>query len=599
MAGRERIEDALIRWQKLEMLQEAYPEFKDFVYDGMTELMGFQCSPLQQDIAEYLQKGPTYRMVQAQRGQAKTSIVAFYSVWRIIHNPATRTMIFSAGGDVASEISNWIVQIIRGWEILECLVPDTSAGDRSSSVAYDVHHSLKGPEKSPSISCSGITANMQGRRADIVIADDIESSKNAMTEVNRASLEQRTNDFSSICATGDIIYLGTPQTQDSIYNRLPGRGFDIRIWPGRYPNKEEIGAYGEALANFIRNNITEYNTTGYGMNGDRGAPTDPIIQNEESLKKKEMAQGPAYFQLQYMLDTSLMDKNRYPLKTKNLVVTALNREEAPTKIKWMPDESKRIHETSAGKYDFFRPFSVNDEMEHYTEKMMYVDPSGSGDDETAYAVVYMLHGTLFLMEIGGVAGGFTEETFKELSAVSFKHKLTMIQVESNFAAGGFTAVWKPILDNYYEEWSKGTKKFGPVIEDDRATIQKEVRIIDTLEPILARHSLIVDEEVIREDTRHCSRYPHEKRKLYSLFFQMEKITREKGCLRHDDRLDALSGACSYYRDALMQNSDRMAGKSKSNEVLSMMDSVRNNGFKRLSSSVTSKKSNTPLAKYGI
>ena len=599
MAQRENIENALVRWQKLEMLQEAYPEFKDFVYDGMTELMGFECSPLQQDISDYIQYGPLYRMVQAQRGQAKTTITAFYAVWRIIHEPSTRVMIFSAGSDVASEISNWVVQIIRGWDILECLAPDTSAGDRSSSVAYDVHHSLKGPEKSPSVSCLGVTANMQGKRADILIADDIESSKNAMTEINRENLELKTKDFTSICATGDIIYLGTPQTQDSIYNNLPGRGFDIRIWPGRIPNDKEAEAYGEYLAPFIRNLRDDYNSTGYGMNGDRGAPTDPIIQNDERLVKKEQDQGPAYFQLQYMLDTSLMDSNRYPLKTKNLIVAPMNKMEAPTKIKWMPDESKRYNIQTTGKWDFFRPFSMNDEMEHYTEKVMYVDPSGSGEDETAYAVVYLLHGTLFCMDIGGVAGGFSEETFKDLSEVAWRHKVNRIIVESNFSDGGFTVVWKPVLDNYYEEWSKGTKKFGPELVDDRATIQKEVRIIDTLEPILARHSLVIDEEVIKSDYTHCNKYPIEKRKMYSLFFQMEKVTRERGALKHDDRLDALAGACKYFRDSLQQNSDRLAGRSKSNETLALLQNVRNNGFKTTYGAPTGSLSQSSLNKYGL
>lgn len=599
MASREGIEDALIRWNKLDMLQEAYPNFRDFVHDGMTELMGFECSPLQEDMGDYLQDGPLYRMIQAQRGQAKTTITAFYAVWRIIHAPSTRVVIYSAGDKVASEISNWIVQIIRGWDILECLVPDTSAGDRSSSVAYDVHHSLKGPEKSPSVTCMSISSNMQGVRADVLVADDIESGKNAATEIAREVLIQKTRDFTSICATGDIIYLGTPQTQDSIYNTLPSRGFDIRIWPGRFPNKDEIQAYGDYLAPYVKERIGEYNVNGHGLTGTRGAPTDPIIQTEETLTKKELDQGPAYFQLQYMLDTSLMDKNRYPLKTKNLIVTSLNKLEAPTKIKWMPDESKRFNTQTTGKWDFFRPFSMNDEMEHYSEKIMYVDPSGSGEDETAYAVVYLLHGTLFWMDTGGVAGGFSEETFRDLSAIAWKHRVTRVLVESNFAAGGFTVVWKPVLDNYYEEWSKGTKKFGPEILDDRATIQKEARIIDTLEPILARHSLVVDEEVIRKDWEQCQPYPLEKRRLYSAFFQLEKITRQRGALKHDDRLDALSGACAYFRDSLQQNSDRLAGKSRSNESIALMNNVRNNGFKTVYGGPPNNNGSSSLNKYGI
>jgi hypothetical protein len=69
MAGKRESHDlALQRWESLELLQQAYPSFKEFMHDGMTDLMGYQCSEVQEDIAEYLQHGNLYRMVMAQRG---------------------------------------------------------------------------------------------------------------------------------------------------------------------------------------------------------------------------------------------------------------------------------------------------------------------------------------------------------------------------------------------------------------------------------------------------------------------------------------------------------------------------------------------------
>ena len=602
MAGRRESHDAALkRWEALELLQDTYPSFKEFLYDGMTDLLGYKCSPVQQDIADYLQHGQLYRMIMAQRGQAKTTITAFYAVWRIIHDPSSRVLIFSAGGTMASEISNWVIQIIHGWDILSCLIGDGQAGDRSSVEAFDIHHSLKGLEKSPSVACLGITGNMQGKRADILIADDIESSKNASTEVTREQLMHRCKDFTSINQYGDIIYLGTPQSTNSIYNNLPSMGFDVRVWTGRYPNKEEENSYGEYLAPMIKEKLSDDSLrSGYGLRGDRGAPVDPIIMPEDELVKKEKYQGKAYFQLQYMLDTTLMDADRYPLRTKNLVVTYLNKDEAPLEIKWMPDEQRKVREKfGLGRYDFYKPFSMSEKMGKYTEKIMYIDPAGGGanGDETAYAVVYMLNGTLFLMEIGGVQGGFSEDIFSELSSVAYNHKVNKILVESNFANGGFGVVWKPLLDDYYFEESKGESKYGPVIEDDRASIQKELRIIDTLEPIMGRHSLIVNEEVLEQDHKSCQKYPLEKRKIYSLFFQLENITRDRGSLRHDDKLDALAGACKYFHEALMQNSQRMASKQQSNEMIKFFDQVNKRGFKNQYGSPNQQKGNTNLDKY--
>lgn len=188
------------KWEELRLLQEHYKRFEDFLYDVITELLGFQCTEIQEDIAKFIAYGPKYLMVQAQRGEAKTTITACYAVWSLIHDPTTRIFILSAGSDLAQQISNWILQIIRNMPELECLRPDTQHGDRDSVKAFDVHWMLKGPEKSPSVACVGITSNIQGYRADILIADDIESSQNSKTAVMREQLAQLTKDFTSICS---------------------------------------------------------------------------------------------------------------------------------------------------------------------------------------------------------------------------------------------------------------------------------------------------------------------------------------------------------------------------------------------------------------
>lgn len=206
--------EAKARWKDLHALQAEYPDARDFLTDVLQALIGARPTEIQYDIMDFLQRGGDYRMIQAQRGEAKTTITGIYAVWRLIHDPTTRVLIFSAGGDMAEEISNWVIQVIYGLEILSCLRPDTTKmGQRASVKRFDVHYHLKGAEKSPSVACMGITANMQGRRADILIADDIESSKNAYTENMREQLRHKMRDFPSICSKGQIVYLGTPQSR--------------------------------------------------------------------------------------------------------------------------------------------------------------------------------------------------------------------------------------------------------------------------------------------------------------------------------------------------------------------------------------------------
>ncbi|MDC1501389.1 phage terminase large subunit, partial [Octadecabacter sp.] len=465
------------RWKQLRLLQDAYPEFNEFLYDVITGLMGFDCTPNQIDMSDYLQHGNQYRMIQAQRGQAKTTVTAAYAVWRLINDPTTRVLIVSSGDKMAKEISNWIIQIINGMEELSCLRPDRAAGDRASVEAFDVHYALKGAEKSPSVACMGITGNMQGKRADVLIADDIESQKNSATAEMRERLIHLSRDFTSINSKGDIIYLGTPQSVDSIYNSLPGRGFDIRIWPGRYPTEAEIDNYGPHLAPMIRTAIEADPSLrgGGGMDGTRGKPTDNVILGEDVLVKKEIDQGAAYFQLQHMLDTRLSDADRFPLKLSKITFMQVPVGNVPIQVFHQAAPANLI--LTASDYPvnakFYRAAGFSNEFGAFQGTHMYVDPAGGGQngDETAYAVTKFSAGRVFLVDIGGVPGGIGEDNLDMLTQVAAKWKPERISIEKNYGNGALSNVWQPLL----------FRKHQCEIEDVWESGQKELRIIDTLE----------------------------------------------------------------------------------------------------------------------
>ena len=180
---RESQAEAAIRRKKLAILRSHYPHFATFMRDIM-KVLGFTPTWMQYDIANYMQFGPSLTMVQAQRGEAKSTIAAIYAVFCLIHDPSHRVLIVSAGGTQANEIATLVQRIILTVPSLECLRPDKNSGDRTSIEAFDVHHSLKGIDKSPSVACIGVTGNLPGKRADLLIADDVESNKNSRTAAN-------------------------------------------------------------------------------------------------------------------------------------------------------------------------------------------------------------------------------------------------------------------------------------------------------------------------------------------------------------------------------------------------------------------------------
>lgn len=561
------------RWSDLDLLREEYKEFGPFLYDVITGLLGFNCTPLQLDIAAYLERGPKYRMIQAQRGQAKTTITAAYAVWRLIHDPTTRILIVSSGSDMATEIANWVIQIIMGMEELACLRPDRSAGDRESVKAFDVHYELKGPEKSPSIACIGITSNMQGKRADVLIADDVESSKNSATEIQRERLRHLTRDFTSICSQGDIIYLGTPQSVDSIYNGLVSRGYDIRIWPGRYPTEEELDNYGKHLAPSIRGILTSDPSVqfGGGPMGDRGQATDPALLDEGVLTAKEIDQGAAYFQLQHMLDTRLMDAHRFPLKAAKLVFIHVADTSAPLEINFQP--SNDTHLTVPMDWpiadSYYRAASFGQEFGKFQGTHMYVDPAGGGQngDETAYAVTKFLAGRVFWVDIGGVPGGLGEDSLDALTEIAAKWKPDQIDIEKNFGNGALASVWRPKL----------LRRHSCGIEDVWESGQKELRIIDTLEPVIGSNRLIVDESLLEKDWEDAKKYPVDLRASYSVFYQLSRITRDKGALIHEDRLDALAGSVRFWKEHLAQDEFKARARAAQGRYQDMMKNPLGNG----------------------
>lgn len=560
MRAREDSQSAQLRWRRLELLQEHYKHFSEFLEDVMTEL-GFSTTEIQQDIGAFMEHGPQYLMVQAQRGQAKTTIAAAFAVWCLIHSPAHRCLIISAGGTQANEISTLIVRIVMTMDVLECMRPDKLAGDRTATDAFDIHHSLKGLDKSPSVACVGIDSNLQGKRADLLIADDIESSKNSATPVQRAKLLHLTKDFTSINSMGRILWLGTPQTMDSIYNSLLSRGVTIRIWPGRYPTAKQLENYGNNLAPFLLRKLMANPDlgTGGGLNGDQGKPVDTVLLDEGPLQKKERDQGEAYFQLQHMLNTRLSDAQRYPLKPELLVVVRGAGLHYPMVIiRGMENSHNRDYSIADHAFVMRDPQSTSRETGKLVNITAYIDPAagGANGDETAYAVGGFLNGNIILLSVGGIFGGYEEFKLEDLAKRLGRFPIDRCIIEKNMGFGAFKAVFTPIFK----------KHCTGGLDEDLVTGMKEKRIIETLGPVMGRGSLIVDHAAIEEDRECCERYSPALRQSYSLFFQLAKLTQQRDALLHDDRADAVEGMVRQFQVQLAQDQQKQLDAEREKEL---------------------------------
>ena len=540
------------------MVKATFTDFSEFAEVGM-RVLGFSTTDMQLDIAKYMADKSYGRkkMVQAQRGEAKSTLAALYAVWCLIQDQSTRVLIVSGGEKQASDVAILIIRIIENWHILCWLRPDSSRGDRTSFENYDVHCDLKPLDKSASVSCVGITANLQGKRADILIPDDIETSKNSLTQTMRDQLLHLSKDFAAINTHGETLYLGTPQTKDSIYKTLPGRGFHIRIWPGRYPNKEEIQKYPEgALAPFIVDALEADPSlgTGHGIEGDRGAPSDPQRYNEEALLEKELDFGPEGFSLQFMLDTSLVDALRTRIRLSDLIVGDYTPEGAPETLWWASEPRCVLKDMPANCEGFtlHRAASSSAEYQPFEHKVLVVDPAGNGGDEVAFSVLGATNSYIHLMTCGGLRGGMTEENMSLMFTIAEEFGVKDFKVEANMGHGVVSA----LMIGHAEKL--GLVGYG--FEDFYAKGQKEKRIIDTISPLTRRHKLVVHTRAIEDDWKYSQAHARDKRTSTSWLYQLANITYDRGCLAHDDRADTIQAGIQFLQGYLSVDDEKQAQK---------------------------------------
>ena len=515
-------------------------DFRNFLYMVWKHLNLPQPTPIQYDIAEYLQNGPRREVIEAFRGVGKSYITSAFVVHQLLLDPEIKVLVVSASKNRSDDFSTFTQRLINDMPVLQHLRPRDE--QRNSKISFDVGPA--GPSHSPSVKSVGITGQLSGSRADIIVADDIEIPNNSATQMMREKLAEAVKEFDAVLKPdGRIIYLGTPQTEMSLYEELPSRGYDARIWPARYPSEAVRSRYSGRLAPLVTD-LLDRDTQGL-----TGLPTDPKRFTDEDLLERELSYGRSGFSLQFMLDTSLSDGDRYPLKLSDLIVMPLDNDKAPEKIIWGRNpqyEIKELPNLGLAGDKYYGPSDTVGSYLDYTGSVMAVDPSGRGADETAYAVVKMLSGQLFVTDAGGVKGGYSNEALQALAVVAKRNKVNEIIVESNFGDGMFTELFKPVLYKVHDV----------TINEVRHSKQKEHRIIDTLEPVMNQHRLVFDPKVIERDWQSVQGYSQEKAPKYCLAYQMTRITNLRGALAHDDRLDALSMAVSYWTEQMAASADK-------------------------------------------
>lgn len=503
-------------------------------------------------------------MLQAQRGLGKSLITQIVCMWLLRRNRDEKIVVVSATSSRSESFVNFCFQLIVRIPLLNDLEP--KGRDRASTKKLDV--AGRTPDDSPSLCAFGVFSAKTGSRATIIIYDDVEIPENSDTAQKREKILAGVRDTANLGISNAFTEtcICTPQSSESVYIPLKDEdGFRRTIIPAEYP--EDPSVYEGDLAKHIARDMR--------VNPDRvGSPTD-ARQDARHLAKQKM-KGKARFKLHYMLDTQLSDEEKFPLKLRDLIVMDLEKDKAPLHVAYSSDRKDALweikHKGFKGDSLFGPKFASYDNLVKYQGVAMFVDPSGRGTDETAYCVTAQLNGRIFLLDFGGIQGGYGDDALETLAYIAKEYSVHCIEVESNFGDGSFAELLKPIVSRIYRTAYRGSydkQNSGVAISDNRATTRKETRIIETLEPVVMQHKLIVNKSAIIRDS--------EKESMYSFTYQYTHIQDIKGALKHDDIIDVVEMGVSYWQESLARDSDLEARRleiKQKEDMLKELDAKR-------------------------
>ena len=518
-----------------DVLSQLRGDFKLFLQALWQQLDLPSPTRAQYAIADYLQNGPKRLQIQAFRGVGKSWITGAFVLWTLFNDPEKKIMIISASKERADNMSIFLQKLIIETPWLSHLRPKSDEA-RWSRISFDVNCS---PHQAPSVKSVGITGQLTGSRADLMILDDIEVPGNSMTELMREKLLQLCTEAESILTPkkdSRIMYLGTPQTTFTVYRKLAERNYRPFVWPARYPRKDKLSQYEALLAPQILEDLD--------MGAEEWEVTDPDRFSSEDLLEREAAMGRSNFMLQFMLDTSLSDAEKFPLKFSDLIITSVNPTTAPDSIVWCSDPRNLLKDLPTvglpGDY-FYSPMQIQGDWLPYQETICSIDPSGRGTDETAATYISQRNGFLYVHEVRAYRDGYSDNTLLDILRGCKRYNVTKLLIETNFGDG--------IVAELFKKHLQQTKQAIDV-EEVRANVRKEDRIIDALEPVMNQHRLVIDRSVVDWDYNSNKDTAPEERLLYMLFYQMSRMCKEKGAVKHDDRLDSLAQGVKYFTDAM-------------------------------------------------
>ncbi len=244
------------------------------------QIQGYKTPRVHFQIAEWLEEawvsGDRHLLLMAFRACGKSTLVALFVAWVLYRDPNMRILILSAESDLASKMVGNIRRILERHPLTQGLkprVPTQWSGDRLTIERTR-------DSRDPSVLARGVTSNITGSRADLIICDDVEVPNTCDSADKRENLRLRLNETPFILVpNGTMLYVGTPHSYFSLYADKP---------------REEIGEERVFLEGYTRLKIPVLT--------DEGESVWPERFSLDEIADQRLKAGPNKFQSQMMLE---------------------------------------------------------------------------------------------------------------------------------------------------------------------------------------------------------------------------------------------------------------------------------------------------------
>lgn len=507
--------------------QEVIDDFRNHLYFCFKHLGLGEPTKIQYELAREIQEGASDAIIAAGRGTGKSTITACLASWEWLKDPNLTFLVLSNTQGKAIDFVSQARKILSVVPYCQYMVPRDI--DKDNALGFNLAVRTKFTQD---LNCAarGITGQITGLHADRVVLDDIEIAGKNETPVGKETLLKKLAELESIRNKDSrVIFLGTPHYQDSVYNVLK-ESYPMIKYPAEMPDMG-IPAEVEDVAPWV-----------LGLDIEPGEATQPERFNKDELASRRAKIGPSHYALQYKLVTTLADSDRYPLKLRDLIVMDLDSEVGPDKIVWQgQNPMKDIPNFGISGDHICDPMFVSNNYLSYQHMHLCIDPSGRGSDETGVCIASVLSGTTFIHELLGIPGGYDDATLNRIAKLINEYEIPLVRVESNFGDGLFTKVLTAYL-------MKNCNKVG--IEEYKVKGQKELRIIETLEPVMAMHRLVMARKVIKDQNNQI---------------QLTRLHKGRGALKHDDRVDVLAAAVEFYKSHMASDTEKASEDLKKKE----------------------------------